>query len=100
MLTMILTTFEDESSAKVFAKKMLSEGLAVCIQLTPITSLYRWKGICEESAECRMLIKTKKADLSVIGDFFKTHHPYDVPQFIEVAVTSVSADYLDWALSS
>ncbi len=100
MLTMIVTTFADEVSAKVFAEKLLSERLAVCIQLTPITSLYRWQGVCEESAECRMVIKAKRADLSAISDFFKAHHPYDVPQFIEVAVESVSDDYLDWALNS
>lgn len=98
MLSIVLTTFADEASAKQFAKKLLADKLAACVQLQPITSLYHWQDECVEEPEVRMVIKTKTALIPQLSQFFQHNHPYDIPQFIEIKATSVAENYLNWAM--
>lgn len=98
MLSIVLTTFADETSAKQFAKKLLVDKLAACVQLDPITSLYNWQDKCIEEPEVRMVIKIKTALIPQLSQFFQHNHPYDIPQFIEIKATSVAESYLNWAM--
>lgn len=100
MLSIVLTTFSNEKSAKQFAKKLLADKLAVCVQLESITSLYNWHDKCVEEDEIRMMIKVKKSLMPELTKFFTENHPYDVPQLIEIEATSVAESYLNWALES
>ena len=40
----VLTTCPNEKEAKALALKLIKEKLAACVQLSPITSYYTWKG--------------------------------------------------------
>ncbi len=100
MLSVVFTTFATEDTAKVFAKKLLANQLAVCVQLESITSFYNWQGHCMEEPEIRMIIKFKKAQMPQLAIFFADNHPYDVPQLVEIEANSVAENYLNWAMES
>lgn len=100
MLSIVVTTFSNETSAKEFARKLLENKLAVCVQLSHITSFYNWQDSCMEEPEVRMVIKVKKSLMPLLAQFFNDNHPYDVPQLIEIEASSVAESYLNWAMEN
>lgn len=93
---MVITTIDSQKSAKIMAKLLLERSLAKCIQINPITSFYEWDGNTEESAEYRMVIKTKISLEDEVYKVIKQHHDYDTPQIIRVDIDGGSKTYLDW----
>ena len=94
---LVLTTLPEGGDAEGFARTLVSEGLAACVNvLPPMQSVYRWKGEVEAAGERQLLIKTKAANLAALEERVKTLHPYDVPEFLVLTIESGSAAYLAW----
>ena len=73
--TIIFTTCADSQNAEKVAKILLETGLAACIQIFPIKSMYFWKGkICDDN-EVLLLIKSQS---KITGKGF----PVFLPSFI------------------
>ncbi|HBE66701.1 MAG TPA: hypothetical protein DDW52_01000 [Planctomycetaceae bacterium] len=79
----IVTTVESEDQAEKLAKTLVDQRLAACVQMEPITSIYRWQGTVESAKEIRCTIKTDSSRRKDIQLLFKTLHPYDLPQWVE-----------------
>jgi len=92
----ILTTCPNDEEAKTLASKLLREKLAACIQLSPITSYYTWKGDTHIDPEIRLLIKTKQRLYESVEQFIKQNHSYEVPQIVQITINDGSDEYLDW----
>jgi periplasmic divalent cation tolerance protein len=94
---LVLTTLPADGDAEGFARTLVSERLAACVNvLPPMQSVYRWKGEVEAAGERQLLIKTKAANLAALEERVKTLHPYDVPEFLVLTIESGSAAYLAW----
>jgi periplasmic divalent cation tolerance protein len=93
----VTTTVGSVAAAQALAHEILAGRLAACVQIEQgLTSLYRWKGeLCEEP-EVRLVIKTLPGCEAALQALFAEHHPYEVPQFLAVAM-SASAAYAQWA---
>jgi periplasmic divalent cation tolerance protein len=97
----VLTTFPIDKDADAFAKALVDERLAACVNVLPaMTSIYTWKGATETATERQLLIKTTRARLADLESRVKQLHPYDVPEFLVVDIAGGSADYLSWLFSS
>jgi periplasmic divalent cation tolerance protein len=95
----VTTTVGSLESARVLAHQILAGKLAACVQLdTGVTSLYRWKGERHEDGEVRLVIKTVPACEQALRDLFGRLHPYELPQFLCVAMRATPA-YADWVRS-
>ena len=93
----VLTTLGAQTDAGEFARILISERLAACVNvLPPMTSVYRWKGAIEEDREQQIVIKTTANRLGALEARFKGLHPYETPEFLVIEVGSGSAAYLDW----
>jgi periplasmic divalent cation tolerance protein len=68
----------------------------VNILLGPVESLYRWKGRVEKGREHLLVIKTTTARLKQLEREVKRLHSYDVAEFVALAVTEGSSQYLAW----
>jgi periplasmic divalent cation tolerance protein len=99
-LTVVLTTTESDGQARALARALLESGLAACVQLSRIDSLYRWQGEIEEAPEIRVLIKTRRALRDRVLAFVREHHPYDEPQLVALDADAVSEGYLAWLLEA
>ncbi|MEM9599473.1 MAG: divalent-cation tolerance protein CutA [Pseudomonadota bacterium] len=86
----------DADEAHRIASALVSERLAACVQLTPITSIYRWDGQIETSPEIRLSVKTVTQQLEAIEARVKAMHSYDVPQITATEIVNASAEYVDW----
>jgi periplasmic divalent cation tolerance protein len=93
---MVITTVENRSQAQQLAQKVLQARLAACVQLESIESLYMWDAALQSDGEIRIVFKTKATLYTKLQNFIKRHHPYDVPQIVEVVIDGGSREYLDW----
>jgi periplasmic divalent cation tolerance protein len=79
---------------------MVERSLAACVNLVPgVTSIYRWKGALEESAEVLMLAKTTAARVAEFEALLVELHPYDTPECVVLEPAHVEAKYLRWLQS-
>ena len=97
----VLTTFPAEGDVDGLARTLVDERLAACVSvLPPMRSTYRWKGNVESAAECQLLIKTKAAQVAALEARLKELHPYEVPEFLVLAIDGGSPAYLSWLAES
>ena len=90
-------SFPDETLALAAAEAVVDKGLAACCQVSnPVTSLYRWEGRIERTAEVILACKTTEEAWPALCDFLKARHPYEVPEIIAWPITHGLPAYLDW----
>jgi len=95
--TLVLTTFPADREVDAFARTLVDERLAACVNvLAPMQSTYRWKGNVETAAERQLLIKTKAASVAALEQRVRELHPYDVPEFLVLNIDGGSPAYLAW----
>jgi periplasmic divalent cation tolerance protein len=96
----VLTTLGEATDAVTFARVLVSDRLAACVNVLPaMTSLYRWKGAVEEDREQQLVIKTTSDRVTAIEARFRELHPYELPEFIVLDAQASSA-YLGWVRES
>jgi periplasmic divalent cation tolerance protein len=92
------TTVGKRADADRLADGILSQQLAVCVQIDgPVTSVYRWQGRIEHATEFRLCLKFLPIQAAALAAFVQTHHPYEVPEWIVVRAVEVGEKYLSWA---
>jgi periplasmic divalent cation tolerance protein len=96
-LVIVLTTMPDDARADELARTLVDERLAACVNVHgPMMSTYRWKGKVERDAERQLVIKTTRDRVSALETRLRALHPYELPEFIVIAVDGGSDAYLKW----
>jgi periplasmic divalent cation tolerance protein len=91
----VLTTVDEGFDAAGLATTLVGRGLASCVNVLPgVTSVYRWKGEIKSDPEQQLIIKTTADKVESLQAAVKELHPYDVPEFIVLAIDAASEDYL------
>jgi periplasmic divalent cation tolerance protein len=97
----VLTTLPGDGDAASFARSLVEERLAACVNLLPqMESIYRWEGNIEKEPERQIVIKTTKARLVALWERVRDLHPYDVPEFIVLPIVDGNDAYLRWIADS
>lgn len=97
----VLSTIAADHDVEQLARALVSEQLAACVNvLPPMRSIYRWKGAIESADERQLIIKTTSARVPDLQARLKALHPYEVPEFLVLKVSSGSPDYLAWLAES
>lgn len=96
----IFTTAGSETEAEDIASVLLGEQLAACVQMTPITSRYVWKGELAREEEVLLLIKTRAELFEAVRARIRALHSYEIPEVLMVPATGGDADYLAWLAAS
>ena len=87
----VLCTCPDLETARGLARQLVEGSLVACVNVVPgLRSIYRWNGSVHEDAEVLMILKTTGDQL----------HPYDVPEFVALAVSNGHDPYLRWVADS
>ena len=92
----VMTTVATEKQAGELAHSLVNSGLAACVQIQSIRSVYRWKGETCSEPEFLLLIKTAADQYAAIEQHIKAHHPYETPEIVQIAIAAGSAEYLGW----
>ncbi len=94
---LVLTTVGVDSPAEEWARQLIEEQLAACVNLLPpMLSLYRWKGRVERDSERQMVIKTTRSRLETLQARIRELHTYELPELIVLSVEGGSDAYLNW----
>ena len=98
---LVLTTIAAETDGPAFARTLVEERLAACVNVCPpMTSVYRWKGQVEQDREQQVVIKTTTDRLAALEARIRELHTYELPEFLVVAADQGSAAYLEWVRES
>ena len=95
-----MTTVSDEPQARSLARQLVESHLAACVNQVSVASTYRWKDALEEEPEILLLIKTTRDRQAELQEVLLEAHPYELPEFITVPITSGSESYLRWLQNS
>lgn len=79
----IRTTVPRREAAIALAERLVTEGLAACVQVDgPMTSIYRWQGVVEQTVEFRCTCKTTEARAAACTAAILADHEYDTPEVL------------------
>lgn len=99
-LVEIVTTVASEREAVQLAHALVEEGLAACVSLDEVRSIYRWQGESCDEREFRIVAKTTSARAEFVEARIGALHPYETPAIVRLPVLSANADYAAWVSSS
>ena len=94
---LVLTTLPADADAPAFARALVEEHLAACVNLLPLMdSIYRWEGEVQQDPERQLTIKTSRHRVVALWDRIRELHPYDVPEFVVLEIVDGNDAYLRW----
>jgi periplasmic divalent cation tolerance protein len=93
----VLTTLPADADGAAFARGLVEERLAACVNLSaPMESIYRWEGTIEMETERQLVIKTSRDRVVELWDRVREMHPYDMPEFLVMPIIDGNDAYLRW----
>ena len=93
----VLTTMPADADEAAFARSLVEERLAACVNLLPLMeSVYRWEGRIERETERQIVIKTSRERVPALWDRVRELHPYEVPEFLVLPIIDGNEAYLRW----
>lgn len=93
----VLTTLPTDADGAAFARGLVEERLAACVNLlAPMESIYRWDGNIETESERQLVIKTSRERVVALWERVRELHPYDVPEFLVLPIVDGNDAYLRW----
>ena len=95
MFSMVYITAGSVDEAKQIAQTLVEMKYAACVNIFPITSIYRWDGVHEDD-EIAMIVKTTYEQIEKIVKTVKEMHSYTVPCVLSFSIDGGSREYLDW----
>ena len=87
-----------ESGAEDFARGLVERGLAACVNLVPVTSVYRWDGKVTTDPEVLLVLKTREGRVPELERVLADEHPYEVPECVALEPATVEKTYLAWLM--
>lgn len=101
MKCLVLTTVGADFDARTLAHALVEARVAACVNILPaIHSVYRWEGRVTDDGEQLLLIKTSAERVEALRAALFERHPYDVPEFVVLAIDQTSEAYGAWLLES
>lgn len=91
----IVTTGPADVIAPI-TQQLVDERLIACAHLTPIRSVYRWKGKVKHDEETRAAMHTRAVLADQVIARATEMHPYEIACFIVLPLQGGGSDYLAW----
>jgi periplasmic divalent cation tolerance protein len=96
MFSIIYITAGDMAEARKIGRTLVGERLAACVNIFPITSIFRWKDNIDEANEFGIIVKTRSDTVKKIEKRVKEIHSYEVPCVVSMKIDEGSEKYLEW----
>ncbi|WP_295544764.1 divalent-cation tolerance protein CutA [uncultured Pseudacidovorax sp.] len=92
----VMTTAGTEEEAEDLAGAMVEAGLAACVQIQRVRSVYRWEGETRREPEWLLICKTRAGRFEALQALIDEKHSYAVPEVVQLPITAGSPAYLRW----
>ena len=96
----IISTYPTKKSISKVADELVKNKTVACVNISKISSVYSWKNKVENTSEYLAIFKTITKNRIILKKKIKETHPYEVPEIVEIDVTSVNRLYLNWLIES
>jgi periplasmic divalent cation tolerance protein len=93
-MRIVVTALPDTPAMDRLVAAAVERRLAACVQLGAVSSRYLWKGRLEQATERVAWFKTSPKRVGALFRFLAEHHPYEVPEILEIDVARVDPRYL------
>lgn len=97
---MIVSTFPDRRRLSRIANRLVRDRVVACVNISRISSVYSWKGRVESGGEYLAIFKTTQKNKALLKRTLADLHPYDVPEIVEIDLSSINAPYMRWVEDS
>lgn len=94
-IVVIFCTASPENAAAM-ARELVNRHLAACVNVFPVTSIYRWEGEICCDAEHLMIVKTAKMRAAETVAAIRSMHTAELPEIIVLPVTGGYTPYIGW----
>lgn len=95
----VQVTCADHAEADLIADALVTESLAACVHISPITAVYRWMDRVERESEIELRITTTRAARDDVVARIGELHSYDLPA-IWWSDLDGGAEAVEWVLRS
>lgn len=100
-MLMVFVTCDGQEQGEYLADKIVSEGLAACVNVVPgVRSCYVWEGKLTWSEEVLLVIKTTRERFDAMRERVTELHSYEVPEIVATPIEAASERYLEWVRGS
>lgn len=95
-VTLCLTTVGSEEDAARIARHLVETRAAACVSIvSPVRSVYSWRGEIQDEREWLLLIKTARP-AAELRDLLHAVHPYEVPELLAFPAGFADETYARW----
>lgn len=101
MALFVYITCSSPDEAERIAHALLDERLVACANiLSPVHSLYLWKGRREDSEETVLIAKTMEDRFAALNRAVLRLHSYETPCVVALPLVAGDPEYLAWVEES
>ena len=97
---LIISTYPNKKSILKISNELVKTKIIACVNISKIDSIYSWNGKIQNSSEYIAIFKTITKNKTKLKKKITETHPYDVPEIVEIDVTSINKSYLNWLIES
>jgi len=97
---LIISTYPNKKSILKISNELVKTKIIACVNISKIDSVYSWNGSIQNSSEYIAIFKTVTKNKTKLKKKIAETHPYDVPEIVEIDVTSINKSYLNWLIES
>jgi len=93
----VLVMASSRKEAIRIAQAVVKEKLAACVNiLSPVTSIFRWKGKVQRSRETLLIVKTTERRYPGLERLIRSLHSYEVPEIVALRIDRGLSQYTAW----
>ena len=97
---LIISTYPNKKSILKISNDLVKTKIVACVNISKINSVYSWNNKIQHSSEYTAIFKTIAKNKIKLKKKIVETHPYDVPEIVEIDVTSINKSYLNWLTES
>lgn len=93
----IYAVFSNKDEAERIGRSVVEERLAACVNiLSPMRSIYRWRGEVETADEVAAIFKTHHWRSDALMARIAELHSYETPCIVAWPIEKIVGSYADW----
>ena len=94
---LILVTTGARDDAERLGEALVVQHLAACCSVVPtVHSIYYWNGQLQREHEALLMVKTVESRAQAVQEYVQSHHDYELPEILQVAIDGGSSKYMSW----